>query len=160
MSPKPYKSIGFGAMDVTKPYKSIGFGAPSGTLTWDPGRPWPWTYPRLGYEYTRGPICLGSHACLGFEYMSFGPAGNGRFLGSGRPRWTRETPEGEVWPAPGGPPTINNLKFDGGAPWRRTAFNRVTELYQGVAGHNISNRPSGRPSANPINLWGWEVKGG
>ena len=24
---KPYKSIGFGAMDVTKPYKFIGFGA-------------------------------------------------------------------------------------------------------------------------------------
>ncbi len=26
---KPYKFIGFGAMDVTKPYKSIGFGAKS-----------------------------------------------------------------------------------------------------------------------------------
>ena len=25
--PKPYKFIGFGAMDVTKPYKFIGFGA-------------------------------------------------------------------------------------------------------------------------------------
>ena len=27
MSPKPYKFIGFGAMEVTKPYKFIGFGA-------------------------------------------------------------------------------------------------------------------------------------
>ncbi len=25
--PKPYKFIGFGAMDVTKPYEFIGFGA-------------------------------------------------------------------------------------------------------------------------------------
>ncbi len=27
---KPYKFIGFGAMDVTKPYKFIGFGAMEG----------------------------------------------------------------------------------------------------------------------------------
>ncbi len=33
---KPYKCIGFGAMDVTKPYKFIGFGAhPSAELVSD-----------------------------------------------------------------------------------------------------------------------------
>ncbi len=38
MSPKPYKFIGFGAMDVTKPYEFIGFGAGGSRMDSGSGR--------------------------------------------------------------------------------------------------------------------------
>ncbi len=39
---KPYKFIGFGAMDVTKPYKFIGFGAMERRDHPWPSPTWPW----------------------------------------------------------------------------------------------------------------------
>ncbi len=33
--PKPYKFMGFGAMDITNPYNSIGFGAMDATKPYD-----------------------------------------------------------------------------------------------------------------------------
>ncbi len=62
---KPYECRGFGAMDVTNPFKFIGLVDIHG--------PKP-------FEFIH----------LGFYYMIFGPAGNRRCSGSGRPRGPQE----------------------------------------------------------------------
>jgi hypothetical protein len=85
--PKPYEFIRFGDIHGSTPYESIGFGGP-GTRVY----PAAWVrsgpgYTPVVYQGTRYTRHTGArYTPWVFEYMSFGPAGDRRFPGSGGPR--------------------------------------------------------------------------